>query len=48
VATDAGKSVTKITYVQSMARIVRVRVTAESNGINSFVDLDLPIVKDDN
>jgi hypothetical protein len=47
IATDAGKAATKITYVQSMARIVRVRVTAESNGVTSTVDVDLPIVKDD-
>jgi hypothetical protein len=30
-----------------MAREVEVRVTAESNGIQSFVDVILPIVKDD-
>ncbi|MDB5049502.1 MAG: putative invasin [Fibrobacteres bacterium] len=47
VASAGGKSVTKITYVQSMARTVEVRVTAESNGIQSFVDVWLPIVKDD-
>jgi hypothetical protein len=47
VVTGAGKATTKITYVQSMARHVEVRVTAESNGIQSFVDVVLPIVKDD-
>jgi hypothetical protein len=47
IATAAGKSTTKITYVQSMAREVEVRVTAESNGIQSFVDVILPIVQDD-
>jgi hypothetical protein len=47
VVTASGKSVTKITYVQSMARTVEVRVTAESNGISSFVDVWLPIVGDD-
>ena len=47
VVTTAGKSTTKITYVQSMARRVEVRITAESNGVTSFVDDILPIVKDD-
>ncbi|MDB5106131.1 MAG: Ig-like protein [Fibrobacteres bacterium] len=47
IASEGGKSTTKITYVQSMARYVSVRVTAESNGIQSFVDVQLPIVKDD-
>lgn len=47
VATGAGKAVTKITYVQSHARYVEVRVTAESNGITSSVDVHLPIVKDE-
>jgi hypothetical protein len=47
VPTGAGKSTTKITYVQSMARHVEVRVTAESNGIRAYVDVILPIVKDD-
>ncbi len=44
--TEGGKATTKITYVQSMARHVEVRVTAESNGIQSFVDVWLPIVSD--
>lgn len=47
VATAEGKSATKITYVQSMARYVRVRITAEANGVTSTTDVDLPIVKDD-
>lgn len=47
VASAAGKATTKITYVQSMARHVEVRVTAESNGITSYVDVVLPIVKED-
>jgi hypothetical protein len=47
VVTVSGKSVTKITYVQSIARLVQVRVTAESNGISTFVDVWLPIVSDD-
>ncbi|HKP97886.1 MAG TPA: Ig-like domain-containing protein [Fibrobacteria bacterium] len=47
IVTNAGKATTKITYVQSMARHVEVRVTAESNGIQSFVDVWLPIVSDD-
>jgi len=47
VTTAAGKAATKITYVQSMARLVRVRITAEANGVTSTVDVDLPIVKDD-
>ena len=47
VASEGGKSVTKITYVQSMARVVKVRITAESNGIRSFVDVVLPIAKEE-
>ncbi|MEO7425793.1 MAG: Ig-like domain-containing protein [Fibrobacteria bacterium] len=45
--TLGGKATTKITYVQSMALTVGVRITAESNGIQSFVESILPIVKDD-
>ncbi|MDQ3000025.1 MAG: Ig-like domain-containing protein [Fibrobacterota bacterium] len=45
--TAAGKATTKITYVQSMARHVAVRITAESNGIRAFVEADLPIIKSD-
>jgi hypothetical protein len=47
VASEAGKATTKVTYVQSIANLVKVRVTAESNGIRSFVDVILPIVKDE-
>lgn len=47
VETAQGKAATKITYVQSMARYVRVRITAEANGVTSTTDVDLPIVKDD-
>jgi hypothetical protein len=47
VPTASGKATTKITYVQSMARHVAVRVTAESNGIRAFVETDLPIIKSD-
>ena len=43
--TLAGKATTKVTYVQSMARTVQVRITAESNGIQSFVDVILPIIE---
>jgi len=43
---SGGKAATKITYVQSMARLVRVRITAEANGVTSTVDVDLPIVQD--
>lgn len=42
-----GKSTTAVIYVQSDARKVRVRITAESNGIRSAVDAILPIVKSD-
>ena len=45
--TEAGKAVTKVTYVQSMARMASIRITAESNGITATVDAILPIVKDD-
>lgn len=45
--TLAGKATTKVTYVQSMALYVGVRITAESNGIRGQVDVVLPIVKDD-
>jgi hypothetical protein len=47
IATEQGKATTKITYVQSMARYVRVRITAEANGVTSTTDADLPIVSDD-
>jgi Bacterial Ig-like domain (group 1) len=47
ISTLAGKATTKITYVQSMAEHVGVRITAESNGIQAFVETVLPIVKDD-
>ena len=47
IETLQGKAATKITYVQSMARYVRVRITAEANGVTSTTDVDLPIVKDD-
>ncbi len=47
--TLAGKALTKITYVQTDAWIVSVRVTAESNGIRSYVDiLPLPKIKEGN
>lgn len=42
-----GKATTKIQYVQSMARSVRVRITAEANGVRSHLDETLPIIKDD-
>lgn len=45
IPTGAGKAVNQIVYVQSLARKVEVRITAESNGIRSFVDVVLPIVK---
>ena len=45
--TGGGKATTRIVYVQSQARKVRVRITAESNGFRSFVDTDLPIVQSD-
>lgn len=47
IATNSGKSVNQIVYVQSLARKVQVRITAEANGIRSFVDVILPIVKSD-
>jgi hypothetical protein len=47
ILTEAGKAVTKVTYVQSMARMASIRITAESNGITATVDAILPIVKDD-
>lgn len=46
VETVGGKALTKIVYVQSMARHVDVRLTAESNGIRAYVDVILPIIKD--
>lgn len=45
VGTVNGKSTTAIWYVQSMATTVKLRITAESNGIRSAVDVILPIVK---
>lgn len=45
IPTGAGKALNQIVYVQSLARKVEVRITAESNGIRSFVDVVLPIVK---
>jgi hypothetical protein len=47
VETIGGKALTKIVYVQSMARRVSIRLTAEANGIRSFVDVYLPIIKDE-
>lgn len=47
VGTMAGKSTNQIVYVQSIARKVKVRITAESNGIRNFVDVVLPVVKSD-
>ncbi len=46
IETVGGKAVTKIIYVQSMATHVSVRLTAESNGIRSFVETYLPIIKE--
>ncbi len=43
--TQAGKATTAITYVQSQARHVEVRITAESNGVTASEDVVLPIVK---
>ncbi len=45
--TSNGKSTTAVIYVQSDARKVKVRITAEANGIRSSVDAILPIVKSD-
>lgn len=47
VATVGGKATTATIYVQSLATKVKVRITAESNGVSSSVDAILPIVKDD-
>ncbi len=47
VTTVLGKAVTQIVYVQSMARRVSVRLTAEANGIRSYVDVYLPIIAGD-
>jgi Bacterial Ig-like domain (group 1) len=47
VVTVGGKALTKIVYVQSMARRVSIKLTAESNGIRSTFDVYLPIVKDE-
>jgi hypothetical protein len=47
VPTLNGKSTTAVIYVQSDATKVKVRITAESNGIRSSVDAILPIVKSD-
>jgi hypothetical protein len=47
VATVNGKATTAVIYVQSDANKVKVRITAESNGIRSSVDDILPIVKSD-
>jgi hypothetical protein len=44
VATSAGKAPTTIVYVQTDANRLRVRVTAEANGIRSNVDITLPII----
>jgi hypothetical protein len=47
VPTLNGKSTTAVIYVQSDARKVKVRITAEANGIRSSVDAILPVVKSD-
>lgn len=47
VQTLGGKATTAVIYVQSDAQKVRVRITAEANGIRSAVDDILPIVKSD-
>lgn len=44
VGTVGGKAPTQIIYVQSDALRISVRVRAEANGIESFVDVRLPII----
>lgn len=44
IGTVGGKALTKITYVQTDALRVVARVTAEANGIQSFVDVTLPVI----
>ncbi len=44
IGTVGGKALTKITYVQTDALRVVARVTAEANGIQSFVDVILPVI----
>ncbi len=47
VLTSGGKALNTIIYTQTSARIVSVRLTAESNGIRASVDAPLPIVQSD-